>query len=55
MPGAFTQGAEHFPNASHASNEAITQAYSMLDPMIARYQQATESLFDPKLNPDPSV
>lgn len=44
MPGAFTRGTEHFPNASRASDEAVTQAYSALDPMVARYDEATEGL-----------
>lgn len=53
MPGAFTQGTEHFPNASHASDEEVTKAYSALDPMVARNQQATESMFRSGVNPHP--
>jgi NAD(P)-dependent dehydrogenase (short-subunit alcohol dehydrogenase family) len=45
MPGAFTQGTEHFPNASHASDTDVTHAYAALDSMVARYDEATENLF----------
>lgn len=53
MPGAFTRGTEHFPNASRASDEAVTQAYSALDPMVARYDEATEGLYAPGVDADP--
>src|ERR1022692_514095 len=36
MPGAFTQGTEHFPNASHAGDQTVSAAYAVLDPMVAR-------------------
>ncbi len=55
MPGAFTQGTQHFPNASHASDDAITAAYAALDPMVARNEEATASLFDPKIDADPAT
>lgn len=54
MPGAFTQGTEHFPNASHASDQAVTAAYSALDPLVARNEEATASLFDPAVDADPA-
>jgi NAD(P)-dependent dehydrogenase (short-subunit alcohol dehydrogenase family) len=54
MPGAFTQGTEHFPNATHASDQAITAAYSALDPLVARNEEATASLFDPAVDADPA-
>ncbi len=54
MPGAFTQGTDHFPNASHALDESITRAYSRLDPMLERYGDATEALFEPGSSADPS-
>ena len=53
MAGAFTKGTEHFPNASHASDEAIARAYAVLDPLVARYQAATERLFGPDVDADP--
>ena len=53
MPGAFTRGTEHFPNADHASDKAVTAAYAALDPMVERYGAATEGLFPPGVDPDP--
>jgi NAD(P)-dependent dehydrogenase (short-subunit alcohol dehydrogenase family) len=55
MPGAFTQGTEHFPNASHASDQAITAAYSALDPLVERNEEATASLSDPAVDADPTA
>jgi NAD(P)-dependent dehydrogenase (short-subunit alcohol dehydrogenase family) len=55
MPGAFTHGTEHFPNASHATDQAVTAAYSMLDPLAARNEEATASLFDPAIDADPGA
>jgi NAD(P)-dependent dehydrogenase (short-subunit alcohol dehydrogenase family) len=55
MPGAFTHGTEHFPNASHASDQAVTAAYSALDPLVARNEEATASLFDPEVDADPAA
>lgn len=48
MPGPFTQGTEHFPNASRASDTERSTAYRRLDPLVARNEDATTSLF-----PDP--
>lgn len=55
MPGAFTQGTEHFPNASHASDEDVSRAYAMLDPLVARNEQATASLYPEGVAGDPAV
>jgi len=55
MPGAFTQGTQHFPNASRASDDEVTRAYSVLDPLVARNEEATSSLFPPGLDADPAV
>jgi len=55
MPGAFTQGTEHFPNASHAGDKTVSAAYAVLDPMVARYGQATEGLFEPGTEADPGT
>jgi NAD(P)-dependent dehydrogenase (short-subunit alcohol dehydrogenase family) len=41
MPGAFTQGTEHFPSATRASDDAVTAAYAKLDPLVARNEAAT--------------
>jgi len=54
MPGAFTGGTEHFPNASRASDE-VTKAYSALEPLVARNEEATSGLFPPGLDADPAV
>lgn len=45
MPGPFMQGTQHFQNASHASDQAASQAYSSLDPMFAQNEAATARLF----------
>jgi NAD(P)-dependent dehydrogenase (short-subunit alcohol dehydrogenase family) len=45
MPGPFTQGTEHFPNASHADDTVRAQGYAELDPLVARNEEATEGLF----------
>ncbi len=44
MPGAITQGTEHFPNAGHAQNDDVSTAYAALDPMVARNEQATTAV-----------
>ncbi|GAA2569378.1 SDR family oxidoreductase [Winogradskya consettensis] len=53
MPGAITQGTSHFPNASHASDAAVTAAYAGLDPLVERNEQATAGLVRPGVNPHP--
>jgi NAD(P)-dependent dehydrogenase (short-subunit alcohol dehydrogenase family) len=53
MPGAFTQGTNHFPHASRASDQAVTTAYAALDPLVAGYGKATEGLFEPGVDADP--
>ena len=55
MPGAFTQGTEHFPDASHASDAAVTAAYSELDPLVTRNEEATASLFPPGVAQNPGA
>lgn len=55
MPGAFTQGTEHFPNASHASDSATAQAYAILDPLVARNEAATASLVPPGIEARPET
>jgi NAD(P)-dependent dehydrogenase (short-subunit alcohol dehydrogenase family) len=55
MPGAFTQGTNHFPGASHASDAAVTVAYSELDPLVARNEAATASLFPPGVEQNPGA
>jgi NAD(P)-dependent dehydrogenase (short-subunit alcohol dehydrogenase family) len=53
MPGAFTQGTDHFPNATRAEDDSINEAYAFLDPLVERNTEATESLFDPNVDADP--
>jgi NAD(P)-dependent dehydrogenase (short-subunit alcohol dehydrogenase family) len=53
MPGAFTRGTEHYPNASQASDEETTRAYAALDSMVARSEEAAEGLFALDLDADP--
>lgn len=53
MPGAITQGTSHFPNASRASDQAVTAEYAELDPLVARTHDAHEQLFEPGATADP--
>ncbi|MFF9286578.1 SDR family oxidoreductase [Streptomyces griseosporeus] len=53
MPGPFTQGTEHFPNAGRAGDGERTRAYAELDPLVARNEQATEGLFPPGVDAHP--
>ncbi|MEU3511978.1 SDR family oxidoreductase [Streptomyces longwoodensis] len=53
MPGPFTRGTEHFPNASRASDTETAAGYAELDPLVARNLEATRSLFEPGVDPDP--
>lgn len=53
MPGAITQGTSHFPNASRASDAAVTAAYAGLDPLVARNEEATASLVRPGVEASP--
>ncbi|MEO8907784.1 MAG: SDR family NAD(P)-dependent oxidoreductase [Microbacteriaceae bacterium] len=54
MPGAFTTGTEHFPNAGHASDDAVTAQYAELDSLLALNEDATANLFDPSVDSHPS-
>lgn len=53
MPGPFTQGTEHFPNASHAGDEERNRAYAELDPLVERNEEATANLFTPGVDAHP--
>lgn len=53
MPGAITQGTSHFPNASHASDTAVTAAYARLDPLVERNERATAGLVRPGVDAHP--
>ena len=53
MPGPFTRGTSHFPNASHASDTSVNAGYATLDPLVERNLQAINSLFEPGTDPDP--
>jgi NAD(P)-dependent dehydrogenase (short-subunit alcohol dehydrogenase family) len=53
MPGPFTQGTEHFPNASQASDTERTKAYASLDSLAARNAAGTEALFAPGVDAHP--
>ena len=55
MPGAFTEGTSHFPNASRASDGGVTKAYSALDPLVARNEEATANLFPAGVEQNPDV
>lgn len=53
MPGAFTQGTNHFPNAGRGSDQGVTAAYAQLDPLVDGYGAATEGLFEPGVDAHP--
>lgn len=53
MPGPFTQGTQHFPNASHAGDAERAAGYAELDSLVARNEQATEGLFPPGVDANP--
>ncbi len=53
MPGAFTQGTEHFPNATPAGDHVTARAYAELDPMVAHNEQATSGLFPAGVDANP--
>lgn len=55
MPGAFTQGTEHFRHAGRAADQAVAAAYAELDPLLAGYDAATEGLYAPDTDPDPTA
>lgn len=56
MPGAFTQGTDHFPKAGRPADAAgVADGYRALDPLAARNEQATESLFTPGTQADPAA
>ena len=53
MPGAFTKGTDHFPNAGRAADQAVAAGYAELDPLVADYDAATAGLYAPGTDPDP--
>ncbi|MFF6992055.1 SDR family NAD(P)-dependent oxidoreductase [Streptomyces sp. NPDC010273] len=56
MPGAFTQGTDHFPKAARpADATGVAAGYRVLDPLAARSEAATEGLFTPGTQADPVV
>jgi len=55
MPGPFTQGTDHFPKAGRAADTAVADGYKVLDPLSARNEEATQSLFTPGTEADPVV
>lgn len=53
LPGPFTQGTAHFPNAGFPADESVTAAYEELyGESLARNGEATESLFAPGVEQD---
>jgi hypothetical protein len=47
MPGPFTQGTEHFPNAAHAADDDVAAQYDETADALANNGAATEALFAP--------
>lgn len=44
MPGAITEGTQHFPNASRATDQEVMAAYAGLDHLVERNERATAAL-----------
>jgi NAD(P)-dependent dehydrogenase (short-subunit alcohol dehydrogenase family) len=55
MPGAFTTGTAHFPNATPASDTDRTAALAELEPLMALNEAGTAALFDPSVDSDPVI
>lgn len=55
MPGPFTQGTEHFPDATRRADTVTSAAYARLDSMVARNEEATSSLFTPGVDANPQA
>jgi NAD(P)-dependent dehydrogenase (short-subunit alcohol dehydrogenase family) len=55
MPGPFTSGTEHFPNATPAADRRVAAAYAALEPLVARNEEATSSLFTPGADAEPAA
>ncbi|RGE18566.1 hypothetical protein D1J51_14860 [Leucobacter sp. wl10] len=55
MPGAITQGTNHFPGASHASDDSVAAGYAALGPLVERTNEAHDELFEPGRTADPQV
>ncbi len=55
MPGPFTSGTQHFPNASRAKDKKTTEAYRFLDPLVARNEEATSGMFPKGTDADPQA
>jgi NAD(P)-dependent dehydrogenase (short-subunit alcohol dehydrogenase family) len=54
MPGALTRGTRHFPDATRATDPAVSAAYAELDPLVARNEEVTSALFVPGAEPGPA-
>jgi NAD(P)-dependent dehydrogenase (short-subunit alcohol dehydrogenase family) len=55
MPGPFTSGTSHFPDAGRPHDTATSAAYAALDPLVERNEEATSGLFDPAVEADPAA
>jgi NAD(P)-dependent dehydrogenase (short-subunit alcohol dehydrogenase family) len=56
MPGAFTEGTDHFPKAGRPADvTCVAAGYRALDPLAARNEEATAGLFTPGTRADPVV
>lgn len=53
QPGPFTSGTQHFPNATQATDKEVATAYSKLDGLVARNEDATSGLFDAGVDANP--
>ena len=55
MPGAFTTGTAHFPNATRPSDTERAAEYGELEALMAHNEAGTAALFRPGVNSDPII
>lgn len=55
MPGPFTSGTEHFPNAGRAGDLTVTAAYAALESLVERNEEATAGLFEENVDAEPGA
>jgi NAD(P)-dependent dehydrogenase (short-subunit alcohol dehydrogenase family) len=55
MPGPFTSGTSHFPDASRPHDTETAAAYAELDKLVDENEDATSGLFDPAVRADPAA
>ena len=55
LPGALTEGTQHFPDATTPADQARTAAYAALDPLVASFNQRIVALNPPDMDASPDA